>query len=74
VLTSLLADDWQKVSRIIGDALAFEIDDGILQTGDVFLSARLNAMAKDGRLETRGGSALEMRLSEVKLPVARQPS
>ena len=64
VLMSLLADDWQKVSRIIGDALAFEIEDGILQTGDVFLSARLNAMARDGRLEIRGSSALDIRLSQ----------
>jgi hypothetical protein len=71
LLISLLADDWQKVSRIIGDALSYEIDDGILQTGDVFLSARLNAMAKDGRLEIRGGSAHDMRSSEVKLPGAR---
>jgi hypothetical protein len=71
VLMSLLADDWQKVNRIIGDALAFEIDDGILQTGDVFLAARLNAMAKDGTLEIRGGSAHDMRSCEVRSPRAR---
>jgi hypothetical protein len=56
------------------DALAFEIDDGIVQIGIDFLSSRLDAMAKNGRLEIRGGSAHDMRSSEVKLPVARQPS
>jgi hypothetical protein len=74
VLMSLLTDDWQKAVRIIGDALAFEIDDGILQTGDAFLSYRLDAMAKDGRLEIRGGSARDMHVSQVRLPVARRPS
>ena len=60
----------EKVSRIIGSALAYEIDDGTLQTGSAFLSARLHVMAKDGRLEIMGGSALEMHLSQVRLPEA----
>jgi hypothetical protein len=64
---SLVTDHWQKVSRIIGNALAFEIDDGTLQTGDAFLSARLDALARDGSLEIRGGSAHDMRSSEVRL-------
>jgi hypothetical protein len=68
MLMSLVTDHWQKVSRIIGNALAFEIDDGIVQIGIDFLSSRLDAMAKDGRLEIMGGSALDMHLSQVRLP------
>jgi hypothetical protein len=74
MLMSLVTEHWQEVSRIIGNALAFEIDDGILQIGIDFLSSRLDAMAKNRRLEIRGGPAHDIRWSEVKLPVARQPS
>jgi hypothetical protein len=74
MLVSLVTDHWQHVSRIVGNALAFEIDDGIVQIGIDFLSSRLDALAKNGRLEIRGGSAHDIRWSEVKLPVARQPS
>jgi hypothetical protein len=73
VLMSLITDHWQKVSRIVGSAISFEIDDGILQTGDDSLSSRLNAMARDGRLEIMGGSAREMHLSQVRLPEAQRP-
>jgi Protein of unknown function/Domain of unknown function (DUF1835) len=73
-LISLVTERWQKVARIIGTAMAYEMDDGIIQTGDTLLSARINALAKDGRLEIRGGSTLDIHLSEVRLPEARQPS
>jgi hypothetical protein len=73
MLMSLVTEDWQKAARIVGTAMALEIDEDIIQTGDVFLSSRLNAMAKDARLEIRGGSALDPHLAEVRLPQARQP-
>jgi hypothetical protein len=41
------------------------------QTGDLFLAARVNALAEAGRLELQGRSAVEMRYSEVRLPSAR---
>ena len=59
-----------KVSRVIGEALVSEMYEGVIQSGDMLLSARLDAMAKDGRVEIRGGSARDMRSSEVRLPVA----
>jgi Protein of unknown function/Domain of unknown function (DUF1835) len=74
MLMSLVTDHWQQVSRIIGNALAFEVGDGIVQIGIHFLSSRLDTMAKNGRLEIRGGSAHDIGWSEVRLPAARQPS
>jgi hypothetical protein len=71
MLTSLVTEHWRKVARIIGTAMA---DDGIIQSDDTFLSTRLDALARDGRLEIRGGSARDMHVSEVRLPGARQPS
>ena len=50
------------------------MEDGIIQTVDTFLSARLDALARDGRLEIRGGSAHDMHVSEVRLPGVGQPS
>jgi Protein of unknown function/Domain of unknown function (DUF1835) len=70
-LMSSVADEWQKVSRIVGLAMAFQMDDWTIQTGDVFLAARVNALAKSGRLEVRGESVLEILHSEARLP--RQP-
>ncbi len=51
---SLVTDHWQKVSRIVDSAMSYEIADGILQTGDAFLSARIDALVRDSRLEIRG--------------------
>ena len=70
-LMSYATDDWQKVARIVGEALAAEWDDGIFQTGDLVLAARVNALVESGRLECRGKNPLEMRFSEVRLPKAR---
>lgn len=70
-LMSFVTEHWQKVSRVIGEALVSEMYQGTLQTGDMFLSARIDALARDGRLKIRGGSAHDMRSSEVRLPEAR---
>jgi hypothetical protein len=67
---SHVADDWQKVARIIGLALASQMDDDLHQTGDIFLVARVNALVESGRLELQGVSAFEMQTSKVRLPAA----
>jgi hypothetical protein len=71
VLMSYVTDNWQKVSRVVGPAMASQMSDDIVQTGDMFLSARVNALAESGNLEIRGKSALEMFSTEVRLPGAR---
>jgi Protein of unknown function/Domain of unknown function (DUF1835) len=73
MLMSLVTDDWQKAARIIGTAMAREMDEEIIQIGDAFLSSRLNAMAKDARLEMRGDAILDIHLCEVRLAQARKP-
>ena len=70
-LMSFLADDWQKVTRVVGEALACQMDDCIFQTGDILLAARVNALAESGRLEVKGKSPLDMRFSEVRIAKAR---
>jgi len=71
LLMSYVTDNWQKVSRVVGQALVSRMDDCIIQPGDTFLAARGNALVENGRLEIRGKSALEILLSEVRLPRAR---
>jgi hypothetical protein len=71
MLMSFVTEHWQRVNRVIGEALVSEMYEGTMQTGDLLLSARLDAMAKDGRVEIRGSSALDIVSSEVRLPEAR---
>jgi hypothetical protein len=73
VLMSQVTDSWQKVLRVVGGAMASQmddLDDWIIQTGDMFLATRVDALAKCGQLEIRGKSTPEMRHSEVRLPRA----
>ena len=72
LLLSHASDDWQKVARIVGESLATEWDDGVFQTGDLVLAARVNALVGSGQLECRGKSSLEMRFSEVRFPSTRR--
>jgi uncharacterized protein DUF3658/uncharacterized protein DUF1835 len=71
LLMSYVTHDWQKVARIVGEGLATEWDDGVFQTGDLVLAARVNALVARGQLECRGKNPLEMQFSEVRLPKAR---
>jgi hypothetical protein len=68
VLMSYATVDWQKVAKIVGSAMVRQMDDWLVQTGDMFLAARINALAESGCLEIRGQSALEILYSEVRLP------
>jgi hypothetical protein len=68
VLMSYVTDEWQKVAMVVGLAMASQMDDWIVQTGDQFLAARINSLAESGRLEIRGKSALEILYSEVRSP------
>ncbi|MGH6710420.1 MAG: DUF3658 domain-containing protein [Bradyrhizobium sp.] len=67
-LMSYVTDDWQKVAMIVGETLVAEMDNQVLQVGDMVLAARIEAMAKSGRLDIRGKSPLEMHDSWVRLP------
>jgi hypothetical protein len=70
LLMSCVTDNWQKVTRIVGNAMTSGMDDDIRLVDDMVLRARIGALAEAGRLEIRGKSALEMFDSEVRLPGA----
>jgi hypothetical protein len=67
-LMSFVTDNWRKVAFVVAHALHSQMDDGISQTGDLVLAARVQALVETGQLELQGTSALEMRSSEVRLP------
>jgi hypothetical protein len=68
MVMACVTNDWQKVSRVLGDALVAKWDDCTIQTGDTFLTGRINALVDSGRLEMQGKSALEIFDSWVRLP------
>jgi hypothetical protein len=59
--------DWKKAARVIGEALARFYDDDLLQTGDLFLAARLHALVEAGSLESKGDLD-HIQSSQVRLP------
>jgi len=67
LLMSFVTDKWQKVSMVFSWATISYWDDGISQTDDTFLAARLRALAESGREEIRGETARDTVLGEVRL-------
>jgi len=54
LLLSCMADQWRKMARVIGEALARQMDEEVLQLGDAFLHARLRALIDAGAIEAKG--------------------
>jgi hypothetical protein len=72
-LMDLITDDWQLFSRIIGTAMAHELDDEVINTGFEWLQHRLMALIELGHLEVLEARSREERyLSQVRL--ARKPT
>jgi Protein of unknown function len=65
-LMSHVTESWQRVSRVVGQALVSGMDDRVTHVSDIVLSARIEALVESGLLEIRGESALEMHVSEVR--------
>jgi hypothetical protein len=71
-LMSYVTESWQRVSRVVGQALVSGMDDRITQVGDTVLTARINALVEGGLLEVRGETAaLDIFFREVRLPTPR---
>jgi hypothetical protein len=66
LLLSCATRSWQKAARVIGEALAKELDDAVLQTGDLLLAARIRTLVETGFLEARG-DLFDIRRSEIRL-------
>ena len=67
LLLSCATSAWQKMARIIGEALASFLDDGVHQTGDLVLYGRACVLAEGGSLEWRGDLS-SMQACELRLP------
>jgi Protein of unknown function/Domain of unknown function (DUF1835) len=67
ILLSCATGNWQRAARLVGEALANELGDGLLQTGDLLLIARVRALVAAGHLESRG-DLLDIHRGEVRLP------
>ena len=65
LLRSCVTDQWLTCARVIGEALARQMDEPYWQTGDLLLWARLRAIAEAGLVEIRGDISL-MRESYVR--------
>ena len=64
----LITDDWQLVSRIIGMAMASELDDEIISIDFEWLKQRLMLLVERGQLEIlEKRSREEMHLGQVRL-------
>jgi hypothetical protein len=66
VLLSCATDKWQRVARIVGEALVKDMEDGLLQYGDLLLSARVQALVEAGGLES-SGDLRDIQRCEVRL-------
>jgi hypothetical protein len=73
LLVACAIERWQKVARVIGEALVSFIDGPFYQVGHFVLAARLKALAQSGRLESQGDMA-KPRFSEVRLPGSEDAS
>jgi hypothetical protein len=67
LLLSCARGNWQKAARVVGEALAKELDDSLLQTGDLLLFARVRTLVETGLLQSRG-DLLDIRRCELRLP------
>jgi hypothetical protein len=67
LLLSCATSSWQKAASVVGEALAREMDDALLQTGDLLLIARTRTLVETGLLESRG-DLLDIHRCELRLP------
>lgn len=72
-LISFVTENWQRVSRIVGQSLASGTDDS-LPVNDLLLRARINALVESGSMEIRGRSERDIFRSEVRWPQAKPAS
>jgi hypothetical protein len=70
LLMSYVTKNWQMVAKVVAPAMISDMDHDTIQIDAMFLAARINRLAENGRLEIRGESALEITRSEVRLPGA----
>jgi Protein of unknown function len=45
-LMSCVSDSWQKVAKVVGSAMASQMDDWMVQSGDMFLAASYRCLGR----------------------------
>ncbi len=74
LLLACVTPNWQKMARIVGEALGETfIDQDVSQIGDDFLVSRLFALERLGRIELRGDTS-QMRTTDVRLARSGVPA
>jgi len=66
LLMSHVREMWRSVVSVFSSVTISHWDDGVLQTDDAFLAARMRALAESGRLEIRGEIDRRFSLCEVR--------
>jgi len=67
VLLKHANSNWCKMAKIVGETLGQFYQDGLFQTGDLVLAARLRTLAESGLLQWQG-DLYDMRQCELRLP------
>jgi hypothetical protein len=70
LLLSNVTMNWRKAARIVGSVFIQLVDEGLAQTGDMILFARLRALIKAG-LIVANGNTNHVHLCEVRLPESK---
>ncbi len=66
LLMSHVREVWRSVSAVFSSVINSHWDDGVRQTDDAFLAARIRALAESGRLELRGEIDRSFSLGQVR--------
>jgi hypothetical protein len=69
-LMANVSGEWQKMAKIVGTTLADQLETGVYRTSDLFLRARLVALAERGDLDWRG-ELWWMQKCELRLPSSK---
>jgi hypothetical protein len=67
LLMSYVTDKWRRISMIFSSITNSHWNDGVWQTEDAFLTARIRTLVESGCLEIRGETARNFALGEVRL-------
>jgi hypothetical protein len=57
---------WQSIARVFSSVTNFHWEDGVWQTNDAFLAARIRTLVESGQLEIRGHTGLLFTRGEVR--------
>jgi hypothetical protein len=66
LLMSHVTDKWRSIAMVFSAVTNFHWDDGLWQTDEAFLAARMRTLVESGLLEIRGDAGRSIALGEVR--------